>query len=223
MEKSTAMYYKGAFFMRRSTLRVLTFLRARHHRGRGSCHQETAVLSAGILLGAFHACFRHCGNRPLSAGGILTLAPGWLLLMASSRCFCPCFCSSTARSRCLRRCSLPCGCCFPASCVVSSVKLRAPACAAKYAAGRVVLLVAGFAGPMDLRLGARALGATLGVCFILEGADSISAVGSRAAERCRCLRDFCAAGNARNRHRPAKGADGPAEDAATLHASETRR
>ena len=37
----------------------------------------------------------------------------------------------------------------------------------------VVLLIAGFVGLMDPWLGVQALGVTLGVCFILEGLDSI--------------------------------------------------
>ena len=53
----------------------------------------------------------------------------------------------------------------------------------------VVLLVAGFVGLMDPWLGARALGATLGVCFILEGLDSIFSGWLTAAERMSAFRE----------------------------------
>ena len=141
--------------MRRSTLRALSILAGVLLIIAGVvclCHQETAVLSAGILLGAnlldgiltvllsLFLLF----NRAFTLLSLPMLFAMWLLFSGVMR-------------------------------VVSSVELRALGMRrwGWVTLLGVVLLVAGFVGLMDPWLGARALGATLGLCFILEGLDSI--------------------------------------------------
>ena len=166
--------------MRRSTLRALSILAGVLLIIAGVvclCHQETAVLSAGILLGAFMLVSGiveivlfvrwrdfYFGSAGLLLDGILTVLLSLFLLF--NRAFTllslpMLFAMWLLFSGVMR--------------VVSSVELRALGMRrwGWVTLLGVVLLVAGFAGLMDPWLGARALGATLGVCFILEGLDSI--------------------------------------------------
>ena len=171
---------KGVFFMRRGTLRALGIVAGVLLIIAGIiclCNQETAVLSAGIMLGAFMLVSGiveivlfvrwrdfYFGSAGLLLDGILTVLLSLFLLF--NRAFTllslpMLFAMWLLFSGVMR--------------VVSSVELRALGMRrwGWVTLLGVVLLVAGFAGLMDPWLGARALGATLGLCFILEGLDSI--------------------------------------------------
>ena len=141
------------------------------------CHQETAALSAGILLGVFMlvsgiveiALFIwgrdfYFGSAGLLLDGILTVLLSLFLLF----------------NRAFTLLSLPMLFALwllfsGVSRIVAAVDLRALGSRrwGWILALGIILLVVGFIGLMDPWLSVQALGVTLGICFILEGIDSI--------------------------------------------------
>ena len=141
------------------------------------CHQETAALSAGILLGVFMlisgvaeiALF--IWGRDFYFGAVGLLLDGILTVLLSLFLLC---------NHALTLLSLPV--LFSVWLLFSGVMRIAGSVELRALGMRnwgwitllgVILLVAGFIGLMDPWLGVQALGVTLGLCFILEGLDSI--------------------------------------------------
>ncbi|HIV30019.1 MAG TPA: DUF308 domain-containing protein [Candidatus Pullichristensenella excrementipullorum] len=141
------------------------------------CHQETAALSAGILLGVFMlvsgvveiALFIwgrdfYFGSAGLLLDGILTVLLSLFLLFnrAFTLLSLPVLFAMWLMFSGVMR-------------IVGSVELRALGMRrwGWITLLGVILLAAGFIGLMDPWLGVQALGVTLGLCFILEGLDSI--------------------------------------------------
>ena len=141
------------------------------------CNQDVALLSAGLLLGIFLLLSGVAEIVVFAAASGVMLGSGWLLLDGILTVIMSLF---LLFNQWFTMLSLP----FLFTLwllfsgvmrVVSSVELRALGMRrwGWVTLLGVVLLVAGFVGLMDPWLGARALGATLGLCFILEGLDSI--------------------------------------------------
>ena len=213
--------------MRRSTLRALSILAGVLLIIAGVvclCHQETAVLSAGILLGAFMLVSGiveivlfvrwrdfYFGSAGLLLDGILTVLLSLFLLF----------------NRAFTLLSLPM---LFAMWLLFSGVMRVVEFGGTARAGHAPLGLGHAAGRGVARrrfcwshgsvAGRAGAGRDAGrSASSSRGWIPSSAAGSRAAERCRCPGGtFRAAGNARNRHRPARGADGPWLHAHTLHA-----
>ena len=141
------------------------------------CNQDVAVMSAGLLLGVFMlisgvaeiALFIwgrdfYFGSAGLLLDGILTVLLSLFLLFnrAFTLLSLPVLFAMWLMFSGVMR-------------IVGSVELRALGMRrwGWITLLGVILLVAGFIGLMDPWLGVQALGVTLGLCFILEGLDSI--------------------------------------------------
>ncbi|HIS03379.1 MAG TPA: DUF308 domain-containing protein [Candidatus Pullichristensenella avicola] len=166
--------------MRSGTMRVLSVIAGALLIGAGVvclCNQETAVLSAGLILGV---CMLISGVIQIvlfARGRLLFFRSAWLLLDGVLTVLLSLFLLFNEAFTLL---SLPLLFAFwllfsGVSRIVSAVDLRALG-ARRWGwalAGGVVLLFAGFVGLMDPWLSMQALGVTLGATFILEGVDSI--------------------------------------------------
>ena len=141
------------------------------------CNQDVAVMSAGLLLGVFMlisgvaeiALFIwgrdfYFGSAGLLLDGILTVLLSLFLLFnrAFTLLSLPVLFAMWLMFSGVMR-------------IVGSVELRALGMRnwGWITLLGIVLLAAGFIGLMDPWLGVQALGVTLGLCFILEGLDSI--------------------------------------------------